>query len=193
MAFWQDSHKPFDGKGLKHVKRKYSDRANWRRVTDKVYQVKQVREPDFEGYVTLYQIRQVRDPLWKVYDGRPYCVADRGYEWMQQFPKGSHAILTTMYNHKGQVVQWYIDICKKQGVTDRGVPWFDDLYLDVVILPSGELYLLDEDELEEALRKGHISREDYELAWREAKRIISLYRAGKLDLLACSSKHRAMF
>lgn len=175
------------------VKRKYSDRANWRRVTDKKYQVKIVNEPEFQGYVVLYQIKQVRDPLWKEYEGKQYCVADAGYEWLQHFPKGAHYIMTSMYNNQGQVVQWYIDICKVQGVTDRGVPWFDDLYLDVVILPSGELYLLDEEELDDALQRGLITREDYDLAWSEANRIMELYRSGSFPLLQLSDKHTRLF
>lgn len=38
------------------------------------------------------------------------------------------------------------------------MPYFDDLYLDVVLLPSGDMYLLDEDELEEAYANGNISK-----------------------------------
>lgn len=175
------------------VKRKYSDRANWRRVTDKKYQVKILRDPDFQGYVVLYQMKQVRDPLFKEYDGKRYCVADAGYEWLQHFPKGAHYIMTSMYNNQGQVVQWYIDICKVQGVTDRGVPWFDDLYLDVVILPSGQLYLLDEEELEDALQRGFITQEDYDMAWSEANQLIDLYKAGNFPLLQLSDKHLCLF
>lgn len=175
------------------VKRKYSDRANWRRVTDKKFQVKTVTEPDFEGLVVLYQIKQVRDPLWKEYGNKRFCVADAGYEWLQHFPKGAHYVVTSMYDNKGRLVQWYIDICRTQGVTDRGVPWFDDLYLDVVILPSGESYLLDEEELEEAYRERQITKEDYDLAWSEARRILDAYRQGRFHLLKLSDKHKGLF
>jgi len=162
-------------------------------VTDKKFQVKSIREPDFEGYVVLYQIKQVRDPLWKEYDGKRYCVADAGYEWLQHFPKGAHYVMTTMYDNKGQVVQWYIDICKVQGVTDRGVPWFDDLYLDVVILPSGKLYLLDQEELEDAYKRGLITKADYDLAWAEAKDVIDRYRNGKFGTLHLAREHVRLF
>lgn len=175
------------------MKRKYSDRANWRRVTDKKFQVRTVHEPDFQGYVVLYQIKQVRDPLWKEYEGKRYCVADAGYEWLQHFQKGAHHVMTSMYDNKGQVVQYYIDICKVQGVTDRGVPWFDDLYLDVVILPGGQLYLLDAEELDDALRRGLITQEDYDMAWDEANRIMDRYKKGQFPLLELSGKHLKIF
>ncbi len=175
------------------MKRKYSDRANWRRVTEKKFQVRTLHEPEFQGYVVLYQIKQVRDPLWKEYDGKRYCVADAGYEWLQHFQKGAHYIMTSMFNDKGQVVQYYIDICKVQGVTDRGVPWFDDLYLDVVILPGGELFLLDAEELEDALKKGIITREDFDMAWAEANKVMEMYREGRFPLLKLSGKHWGYF
>lgn len=175
------------------MKRKYSDRANWRRVTDKKFQVKTVHEPGYQGYVVLYQIKQVRDPLWKEYEGKRYCVADAGYEWLQHFPKGAHYVMTTMYDDKGQVVQYYIDICKVQGVTDRGVPWFDDLYLDVVILPEGKLYLLDAEELEDALGRGLITKDDFDMAWAEANKLMDLYKRDEFQLLELAGKHLSLF
>lgn len=175
------------------MKRKYSDRANWRRVTDKKFQVRTVHEPEFQGYVVLYQIKNVRDPLWKEYEGKRYCVADGGYEWLQQFQKGAHYVMTSMYNNLGEIVQYYIDICKVQGVTDRGVPWFDDLYLDVVILPDGKLYLLDAEELEDALKRGLITQEDFDMAWREANAVMELYNNGQFPLLKLSEQHLKLF
>lgn len=165
------------------MKRKYSDRANWRRVLDKRFHVSFVEEPGFTGYVSLFHILQVRDPLWKHYDEKVVCVADAGYKWLQHFPKNANYALTSMYDNKDNVVQWYIDICNVQGVTDHGVPWFDDLYLDLVVLPTGELYLLDEEELNEALANGSVTQREYDLAWAEANRLIGEYQNGGIKLL----------
>lgn len=143
--------------------------------------------------MVLYQIKQVRDPLWKEYEGTRYCVADAGYEWLQHFPKGAHYVMTTMYDDKGRVVQYYIDICKVQGVTDRGVPWFDDLYLDVVILPSGKLYLLDAEELEDALKRGLITKEDFDMAWDVANKLMDAYNRKELQLLDMTGRHLGLF
>ena len=87
-----------------------------------------------------------------------------------------------MFDDKGQVVQWYIDICKTQGLTDQQVPWFDDLYLDVVVLPSGEVFLLDEDELEEAFGDGAVTSKDAALARKTAGRLLSIYSKRKFPL-----------
>lgn len=47
--------------------------------------------------------------------------------------------MTTVFNEKGEVVQWYIDICNEIGIT-KGIPWYEDLILDLVVLPTGEVF-----------------------------------------------------
>ncbi|CAI6081272.1 DUF402 domain-containing protein [Cohnella sp. JJ-181] len=175
------------------MKRKFSDRANWRRILKKNYACIPMDEPYFRGFVTLYRIQDLRDPLWKEYNGKRMCLADKGYLWTQHYPRGEHFVVTTMFDQRGQVVQWYIDICKTQGLTDQQVPWFDDLYLDIVVLPTGETLLLDEDELEEALDDGHITQRDSAMAHRTAQRLLSLIRQKKFPYFEMSLKHRKLF
>ena len=174
------------------MKRKFSDRANWRRILKRNYACFAMDDPGFKGYVTLYRIQELRDPLWKEYNGRRMCLADKGYLWMQHFPQGEHFVVTTMFDPKGQVVQWYIDICKAQGLTDQQVPWFDDLYLDIVKLPTGEVLLLDEDELEEALDGGLITQKDSDMAERTAARLLEQIRSHQFPYFELSIKHREM-
>lgn len=145
---------------------------------------------EFRGLVTFYRIHELREPLWKEYNGKRLCVADRGYLWMQHFPRGEHFVVTTMFDDKGRVVQWYIDVCKTQGLTDQQVPWFDDLYLDVVVLPSGEVFLLDEDELEEAVAVGDVTGKEAALARKTAGKLLSSIKGGRFRYFTMSLKHR---
>ena len=79
-----------------------------------------------------------------------------------------------MLDNQKQLVQYYIDVTKRvKKIDDRGLPYFDDLYLDVVLLPNGEVYVLDEDELEDAYKIGDVTKEEYELAWNTTKWIIT--------------------
>lgn len=155
------------------MKRKFGDRANWRRVTQRQFKSRYVDSAMFTGYVTSYRILELRDPLWKSYGGHTFRIADKGYKWLQYYPKGAHYVITAMFDDAGEIIEWYIDICKNQGVTDQGVPWFDDLYLDIVVLKNGEVFLLDEDELDEALTRGHITVKDYDLATESARDVLS--------------------
>ncbi|MCL6459025.1 MAG: DUF402 domain-containing protein, partial [Gorillibacterium sp.] len=70
-----------------------------------------------------------------------------------------------------------------------GMPYCDDLYLDVVLLPDGQLFLLDEDELEEALSKRIIRQSDFELAHREAAALMRSIREGRNYLIQAGEEH----
>ena len=77
-----------------------------------------------------------------------------------------------MFDLGGELVQWYIDISYQNGLSDEHIPWMDDLYLDIVVLPNGE----DADELEDALLNGSIDRSLYNLARQETARLHSLIK-----------------
>jgi uncharacterized protein len=79
-------------------------------------------------------------------------------------------------------VQWYIDIVLEHGLSELGVPYFDDLYLDVVVSLDGRFEIKDADELEEALKVGTVSQAQFDLAWLEANRLVGLLERGELNL-----------
>mgnify|MGYP003254487372 CR=1 FL=1 len=74
---------------------------------------------------------------------------------------------------------WYIDMIAGQGIDVHNVPYLDDLYL--IVYPDGTIIVDDMDELEEALVKGRITREQFSLAIETSNRIreIPVYRIGK--------------
>ena len=171
------------------MKRLRADRPNWPRILRRHFSMTAVDAPDFSGYITLIQFEKVREPLLKSFAGTAVCLVDDGYAWLQQFPRQAHHSVTTMFDAQGEVVQWYIDVCLRQGLDADGVPWVEDLYLDIVVMPSGECLLYDEDELEAALAQGEISTADYDLAWREARRILAFVEKGEFELLLLAQEH----
>lgn len=91
--------------------------------------------------------------------------------------------MTAVINEKKEIVQWYFDITLANALTKDGVPYFDDLFLDVVVLPNKEIFVLDEDELLNALNNGNISEDDYRLARAELDKLHTTLAAGNNDLL----------
>lgn len=175
------------------MKRKFANRPDWKRIYQKRYASMEKRNSQFDGYVTLFAIDEVREPLMMSCCNKSVCVADAGYVWLQHFPAGSHYTLTTMFNDAGEIVQHYIDIVKEHGLTSEGIPWFDDLYLDVVQLPTGELEIIDGDELDEALQLQVITSADHDLAWKEANRLKSLIEQNQFALFSlCVPHYREM-
>ena len=173
------------------LERKYGDRSDWKRVIKREYKQRFLETDDFKGYITLLNVQQVSAPLFVQYAGKRICIVDDGYSWLQHFPCEKHYSLTTMFNYKGDVVQWYIDICFETGI-EKNRPWLDDLFLDIVVLPSGEIILIDEDELEDALADGVIDESLYNMACEEADHIIGLIKVNKFELLKKSREHKEL-
>ncbi|WP_257141016.1 DUF402 domain-containing protein [Bacillus sp. AFS015802] len=134
---------------------------------------------------------EVKEPLTTRYGEKDICIVDNGYMWLQHFPLGKHHSVTTMFDANGEIVQWYIDICLENGVED-GVPWMDDLYLDIVVLPSGEIFVLDEDELEQAYESGTISKKKYDIAHNEVKEIMRQLDNDEFRLMTLAQEHKSM-
>ena len=69
------------------------------------------------------------------------------------------------------------------------IQYEDDLYLDVVVNPEGEIILLDEDELKEALDRLEISKEDYNMAYNEDNMLMNKLKGNKCELEAFTNKY----
>ncbi|KXY31736.1 DUF402 domain-containing protein [Bacillus mycoides] len=166
------------------MKRKYGDGSSWKRLIEKDYRVKQVED----GMLGILDIKKVREPSYKEYKGKQLCIAGDGYTWMQYFINGENFAITVMLDNQKQLVQYYIDVTKEYKIDERGLPYFDDLYLDVVLLPNGEIYVLDEDELEDAYKIGDVTKEEYELAWNTTKWIIATIKNRKFYWISILDK-----
>lgn len=175
---------------LFRLKRKFGDRSEWKRILDRTYVQTYMEAPEFKGHVTLLHLKKVAAPLTVRYDDLHICLADDGYFWLQHFPANEKYSVTTMFDDKGEIVQWYIDICYQIGFDQ--VPWLDDLYLDLIVFPSGKIIQKDRDELDEALTQGVINKVLYNQAWDEANRILNLIQKDNFHLLHHSAKHKKM-
>ncbi|WP_127582005.1 DUF402 domain-containing protein [Paenibacillus koleovorans] len=171
------------------MKRKYADRPNWTRILEKGYKQTYLNEPDFRGHLTLLTLKQVKEDLSVQYNAHVVRIVENGSEWMMHFPdEGLYAVVTT-FNPQGEVVQWYFDIIKEKGLTEEGIPYIEDLYLDLVLLPNGEVFVLDEDELKEAWESGTITQADFDTAHATAAQLIERIRAGTLSIVKESKRY----
>lgn len=171
------------------LKRKFGSRYDWKRVKKRAYTEISIETEAFKGYVSLLHMKEVREPLYMSYEDRAVCIADNGYYWMQHFLVGQQHSVTTVFNPSGGIVQWYIDICKEIGYCTKNGPWMDDLYLDLIVLPTGKVIEKDIDELEVAFKNNVISASEYESAWAEFKRLKALLAEGSLKLKELTIPH----
>ncbi|WKB37249.1 DUF402 domain-containing protein [Terrilactibacillus sp. S3-3] len=79
----------------------------------------------------------------------------------------------------------------REGCGTDGVLWFDDLYLDVILFPNHDVYLVDEDELAAALEKGIITAGMSDLAWESAGRLMDSIKRDPEHLALARSLRQA--
>ncbi|WP_108670402.1 DUF402 domain-containing protein [Peribacillus acanthi] len=171
------------------LKRRYGNRSEWKRVLQRQYAQSFLDTEDFKGYITLLHTIEVSKPSFVNYGEKNVCIVDDGYMWLQQFPLEKNHSVTTMFDANGDIVQWYIDICFCNGI-ENGIPWWYDLFLDIVLLPTGEVIEKDAEELEDALSTGIIDKRLYDMAWNEFNDIKRLLSSGDFDLIKLSNAHK---
>ena len=154
------------------MKRKIADRPNTKRILEKKYAHTHIHDNIFEGDISILCMDKVREPLIIQYEQRDICIIGDGHTWIQHFPKNTYHSMTTMIDENDHIVQFYFDIAKDIGRTETGIPYMDDLYLDVVYMPNEKPFLLDEDELDDALDSKIITQHEHDIAHKEAEQIM---------------------
>ena len=152
------------------MKRRFADGRSNKDILEKEFKNYQIDTDIFKGNVGFLNIKKVAKK-WLV-DEEDRCILDNNHLWIEIYPSNKNYCITVMCDENDKVVEWYFDVCKQNGIEDN-VPFEDDLFLDVVIVPDGRYHLLDEDELKEALNNNDITKEEYNLAYSVANYIIS--------------------
>lgn len=154
------------------MKLKYADKRNDSVILKNEFKMKNINIEEFNGTITLINILEVTNSISVTRpDNSKDCVLDLEYKWLGIYPKGQKYCITVMFDNNWKLLQWYFDIAKDICKYDSGVPYIEDLYLDIVLLPNGNHYMIDEDELEQALSENIITQNEYNMAYDIANRI----------------------
>ncbi|NJH67937.1 DUF402 domain-containing protein [Staphylococcus agnetis] len=146
------------------VKVKYIDKRHWRRLIDRDYIEVKVNNNKFKGIIGLITMNKVKEPLEVTVVGKRMIVANDHFQWLQILPEKKRYSMTVMFNDKGEPLQYYFDINLKN-ITQKGKARTVDLCLDVLVLPDGKYELVDQDDLERALKSKQITRKQYHEAY----------------------------
>ena len=130
----------------------------WKCIKEKQQTIQFLSTNKFCGYIGVLEIKDVSEPQVWNFNGKEQIVCDKGIKWISILPKDKYYCITAMLDQNEEIMVWYIDMIASQGVED-GIPYFYDLYLDLVVYPDGMVITDDMDELEDALKKGDISEQ----------------------------------
>ena len=98
---------------------------------------------------------------------------DDGYFIMEIIPKKGNYALRIFIDSNKNIVEYYFDIIKESGIDEEyKVPYFIDLYLDIAVLYTGRIDILDEDEFIEAYEKKDITKEEYEIVLKTKEKLL---------------------
>lgn len=125
------------------------------------YELILIRHQSDNSYLTIKRIIKTVDPL--IVDGITY-LAD-GYYIVELTPLDQYYNARAFINTNLDVVGYYFNISRGNGVIN-GVPYYDDLYLDIIHHPGSQTIptILDEDELQSALQAGFIDQHVFDFA-----------------------------
>ena len=146
------------------MKRSRLSYDEWTCIKSKKLNGKQISSDFFNGYIGLLEIAEVSEKQIWTFNGEDITVCDNGLKWLSILPRNDFYCITAMMNEDNEILLWYIDMIAAQGIDTDGIPYFDDLYLDLVVYPDGTIIVDDMDELETALSAKDIIQEQFHLA-----------------------------
>ena len=172
------------------LKKRYANRHKISKPnSDLIYVIENFKDQCFNGDICYYNFKnadiRITTPKGKV-------IIDNNYKLLEFYDYSSKVKLSAFYNNKSEIIEWYFDIAKEIG-KENGVPYEEDLYLDVVVRPDGKIVLLDEDEIKLALKRHEITQSDYEMAYEETDKLIQSLNENKGKLRKFTDKYLEYF
>lgn len=170
------------------MKIKYIDGEGWDWLKTYSCDISKVEEP-YKGTISLISDTTVRYQLTVDYEDSSKILFDEGYKCVTFIPDEGFWAVMAVYDDKDNIVEWYFDILHSKGFNEEGRIYYNDLYLDVVVRPDFEVVLIDEDDLEEALKTDVIKQNDYDFAYEMAEVVMSKVTKDKKFLVTFLGSH----
>lgn len=158
------------------MKRKVDVRKKCTREAKEI-EITIVKLEDLNAYMTLKEIKDVTEPYSMYINGELVKKIDKNYTLLEYTPLNENYNVRAYIDDKLNILEYYFDITDGN-IVEEGIPYYDDLYLDVVFYQecatkaSTYISLEDRNDLVDALRKGEIDQEKYEFAFKVAEKLM---------------------
>ena len=146
-----------------------------REVTDMDITIKKLEEKN--TYITLKEVKAVEQPYSVYINGERVKKLDKDFTIIEYTPLDKKYNVRINVNDKKEILEYYFDIIAENKIKD-GIPFYNDLYLDVVYFQPAAtkegtyIQLVDCNELEEALKENIIDKEQFDMAYIEAEKLM---------------------
>lgn len=168
-------------------------RSDWTRIIKRDYVSEEYMTDGTRVAKSLIVIREITAPLTVSSTGKAVKIIEKDYSWLQIACEGAHWWLTAMFDEEGTLLQIYFDITAGNRFDNPENPTFRDMYLDVVVHDDGELFVLDRDELDDALEKAEITEAEHARALQDCDELCAFLRADMDAVFArCAQAQRGL-
>ena len=146
-----------------------------REVTDMDITIKKLEEKN--TYITLKEVKAVEQPYSVYINGERVKKLDKDFTIIEYTPLDKKYNVRIHVNDKKEILEYYFDRIAENKIKD-GIPFYNDLYLDVVYFQPAAtkegtyIQLVDCNELEEALKENIIDKEQFDMAYIEAEKLM---------------------
>ena len=146
-----------------------------REVIDMDITIKKLEEKN--TYITLKEVKAVEQPYSVYINGERVKKLDKDFTIIEYTPLDKKYNVRIHVNDKKEILEYYFDIIAENKIKD-GIPFYNDLYLDVVYFQPAAtkegtyIQLVDCNELEEALKENIIDKEQFDMAYIEAEKLM---------------------
>ena len=146
-----------------------------REVTDMDITIKKLEEKN--TYITLKEVKAVEQPYSVYINGERVKKLAKDFTIIEYTPLDKKYNVRIHVNDKKEILEYYFDIIAENKIKD-GIPFYNDLYLDVVYFQPAAtkegtyIQLVDCNELEEALKENIIDKEQFDMAYIEAEKLM---------------------
>lgn len=157
-----------------------------REATDTNITVKKL--DNLNCYFTVKEINEI-DENCEIIRDHPSCrKIDKNFKMLEYTPVDKKYNVRAFVDDKDEIFEYYLDVTDGMELRE-GIPFYNDLFLDIIYYNDKDkmkkytdrednLYILDQDELEEALNQNIITRKQYDDAYKMANRLISEIQNG---------------
>lgn len=168
------------------MRQKFIDKIYMREVEEKEWYLE--KNSEIDGYIALKYIKSIRKPLTAYSNGEKYVGLDKGYSVLEYVPNNRGYNCRIFFDKLNRPLCYYFDINNGTGV-ENDIPWYDDLYLDVImacpaITKSGYFISLDDEkEFMIARDEGTITKEIYDKGFEVAINLMKELKGQTNDIV----------
>jgi predicted RNA-binding protein associated with RNAse of E/G family len=157
------------------MKEKRLTEVYMREVLEKDIKFKE--DSELNCYLTFKHIIKTSQSCTNYINGKKVVVVDNGYTILEYTPKDKNYNVRVFIDTNGNIIKYYFDIIKSFKVINNEI-YYQDLYLDIIYDTKyannncNYLTVLDEKELLEAYETKKITKEDLDLTYKTADKLI---------------------